>query len=89
MHILRTRYYDIVTSGDVRQYVTRVMKLTRGWFLQQDDWCDWQGSEYLHLNQYDDQHCFGDPTPVDKEDAVFHLVWTYNIKALEVRKKAR
>jgi hypothetical protein len=28
------------------------------------------------------------PTSVDKEDAVFHLVWTYNIKAVDKRKKA-
>jgi hypothetical protein len=88
-HVLCTRYYDIVTSGDVRQYITRVMRLTRGRLLQQDDWSDWQGSEFLQLDQYDDQHCFGEPTSVAKEDAVFHLVWTYNIKALDGRKKAR
>jgi hypothetical protein len=87
--ILRTRCYDIVTSGDLRQYITCVMRLTRGRLLQQDDWMDWQHSEYLQLNQYMDQVCFGDPVAVDKEDAIFHLVWTYNIKALDRCKKAR
>ena len=32
---------------------------------------------------------FGDLVAVDKDDAVFHLVWTYNVKALDGRKKAR
>jgi hypothetical protein len=35
-----------------------------------------------------DQGCFGAPTSVEKDDAVFHLVWTYNIKAVDGRKKA-
>jgi hypothetical protein len=34
--------YDIVEDGDVLNYITRVMKLTRGKLLQQDDWSDWQ-----------------------------------------------
>ncbi len=84
----RLRKYDIVESGDVSQYTTRVMRLTRGRLLKQDDWLDWQQSEYLQLNQYADQHCFGKPTMVDQDDAVFYLVWTYNIKALDGRKKA-
>jgi hypothetical protein len=65
------------------------MQLTRRRLLQQTDWEDWQHLEYLQLNQYSDQGCFGEPTAVDKEDAVFHLVWTYNIKVLDGRKKAR
>ncbi len=50
---------------------------------------DWQMSEYLQLNQYADQKCFGNPTTVVKDDAVFHLVWTYTIKTLDGGKKAR
>jgi hypothetical protein len=86
--VCRSLKYDIVNSGDVRQYTTRVMRLTRGRLLKQDDWIDWQTSKFLQLDQYADQKCFGDPTLVDKDDAVFHLVWTYNIKALDGRKKA-
>jgi hypothetical protein len=81
--------YNIVELGDVRQYVTRVMQLTRGQLLKQDDWVDWQESEYLQLNQYWDQGCLGMPTTVDKDNAIFHLVWTYNIKAVDGQKKAR
>ena len=81
--------YTIVESDDVRQYVTWVMHLMRGRLLKQDDWKDWQNSEYLQLNQYWDQGCLGMPTVVDREDAVFHLVWTYNIKAFDGHKKAR
>jgi hypothetical protein len=65
------------------------MRLTRGRLIQQDDWNDWQHSEYLQLDQYSDQACFGTPMAVDKDDAVFHLLWTYNIKAVDGRKKAR
>jgi hypothetical protein len=52
LQILRARAYDIVESGNVRQYVTRVMQLTQGKLLKQDDWQDWQASELLQLNQY-------------------------------------
>ena len=89
LRVLCTRMYDIVESGEVRQYVTRVMRLTRGKLLQQNDWSDWQASEFLQLDQYDAQGMFGDPVKVDKEDAVFFLVWTYSIKTLDGRKKAR
>jgi hypothetical protein len=81
--------YDIVDSGNVLNNVTRVMRLTRGKLIQQDDWSDWQDSEYLQLNQYDAQGMFGDPVATTKDDAVFHLVWTYAIKAVDGRKKAR
>jgi hypothetical protein len=32
---------------------------------------------------------FGDPMAAKDDDAIFHLVWTYVIKALDGRKKAR
>jgi hypothetical protein len=78
-----TQKNDIVVSGEVGQYTTRVMRLTCGPLLQQDNWMDWQMLEYLQLNQYADQKCFGNPTTVDKDNAVFHLVWTYTIKTLD------
>ena len=63
------------------------MRLTRGRLLKQVDWTDWQDSEYLQLDLYDKQTMFGNPIAVEKDDAVFHLVWTYNIKALDGCKK--
>ena len=89
LRIKRQRSYNIVNSGDVLNYTTRVMKLTRGKLLHQEDWSDWQDSEYLQLDQYDSQGMFGDPVAVEEDNAVFHLVWTYAIKALDQRKKAR
>ena len=80
--------YQIVDDGDVLNYVTRVMKLTQGKLLQQTDWSEWQDSEYLQLDQYDAQGMFGPPVAAKEGDAIFHLVWTYAIKALEDRKKA-
>jgi hypothetical protein len=40
------------------------------------------------LNQYDSQGMFGNPVLVNPDDAVFHLLWTYNVKALDGCKKA-
>jgi hypothetical protein len=81
--IRRVRQYDIVISGDVWQYTTQIMRLTHGRLLKQEDWTNWQHSEYLQLDQYANQGCFGAPMLVKKDDAVFHLVWTYNIKAVD------
>ena len=69
--------------------MNRVMKLTRGKLLKQSDWSDWRDSEYLQLDQYYNQGMFGAPQYVTEEDAVFHTVWMYAIKALDGRKKAR
>ena len=81
--------YQQVDSGGVLNVVNRVMKLTRGKLLKQPDWSEWQDSEYLQLNQYYDQGMFGAPQWVDKDASVFHTVWTYAVKALDRRKKAR
>jgi len=56
--------YTIADSGDVLNYTTRAMRLTRGKLLQQDDWTNWQRSEYLQLDQYDAQGMFGTPVSV-------------------------
>ena len=79
----------MVESGDVRQYVKRVMHLTRGKLLKQADWDKWQDSEFLQLDQYDAQGMSGDPVAVNKDDSIFYLVWTYGIKTLDGHKKAR
>lgn len=81
--------HQLVESGGVLNVVNRVMRLTRGKLLKQPDWNDWRESEYIQLNQYYDQGMFGTPQLVDDEAAVFHTVWTYAIKALDGRKKAR
>jgi hypothetical protein len=81
--------YELVDSGDVLNVITRVMRLTRGKLLKQPDWDEWQSLEYLQLNQYNAQEMFGQPVPINKKMAVFHSVWTYAIKALDLRKKAQ
>ncbi len=65
------------------------MKLTHGKLLKQVNWNDWQESEYLQLNQYHNQGMFGPPLLVGEDTAIFPLVWTYNVKALDGCKKAR
>ncbi|KAL7550305.1 hypothetical protein ACHAWF_013539, partial [Thalassiosira exigua] len=87
--IPRTSNISTTYDGDVFNYVSLAMRLTRGKLLKQPDWSDWQSSEYTQLDQYDAQGMFGDPTHVDSDGAVFNLVWTYVIKELDKRKKAR
>ena len=73
-YLRKAQPYSIVDSGDVQNYITRVMKLTRGKLLRQDDWSDWQNLEYLQLDQYDAQAMFGSPVAVESNEAVFNLV---------------
>ena len=76
-------------DGDVYNYVTQAMKLTRGKkLLKNDHWDIWQKSEFIQLDQYDAQGMFGDPVPVTNKGAVFNLVWSYVVKELDKRKKA-
>jgi hypothetical protein len=65
------------------------MRLTRGKLIKQPDWNEWQESEFLQLDQYDAQGMFGSPVTQAEGMAVFHSVWTYAIKAVDARKKAR
>jgi hypothetical protein len=81
--------YEIVDSGQVKCVITRAMHLTQGKLLKQPDWVDWQNSEYLQLDQYYDQGMFSKPHTAQDGNAIFHLVWTYTIKAVDGRKKAR
>jgi hypothetical protein len=80
--------YDIVIGGDVQNVVTKVMKLTQGKLMKQDDWTEWNESEHLQLDQYDKQFMFGEPVIAEDDSAIFHLVWTYVVKELDGRKKA-
>jgi len=67
---------EIIESGDVLNYVSRAMRLTRRKLLQQDDWTDWQGSEYLQLDQYDAQGKFGEPVAVTQDHLGYDNVST-------------
>jgi hypothetical protein len=80
--------YDIVIDGDIRNVVTKVMRLTRGKLMKQDDWTEWNESEHLQLNQYDKQFMFGEPVIAENDSVIFHLVWTYVLKELDGQKKA-
>jgi hypothetical protein len=81
--------YNLVEDGGVTNLITNANKLTRHILRQQDDWEDWKDSEYTQLDQYATQNMFGDPCPVSKKSAIFNLIWTYVIKELDGRKKAR
>ena len=84
---IESQRVSMIASGGVYNYA--FSKLTRGKLLKQPDWEEWQQSEFLQLDQYQQQFMFGTPTLVQDRSQVFHLVWTYNIKDLDNRKKAR
>ena len=64
-------------------------KLTRGKLLKANDWSDWQKAEWEQLDQFNTQGMFGSPTRIDSTEATFYLIWTYAVKTLDGRKKAR
>ena len=87
--VARSANAKIKLDGDVFNFTSLAMKLTRGKLLKDKEWTVWQGSEYKQLDQYEEQGMFGTPTKVDDKGAIFNLVWTYVIKELDNRKKAR
>jgi hypothetical protein len=46
-HLWKKPPYSIINDGSVLNYISTAIKLTRGKLLQQQDWLDWQDSEYL------------------------------------------
>ena len=78
-----------IDEGGVLNRVTRANQLTRGKLMKQDDWTDWESSEFLQLDQYEKQMMFGTPVHVTSQSAVFNLVLSYDIKVDDGRKKAR
>jgi hypothetical protein len=84
----RNRIRQIWDSG-VLHYITKAQHLTRGKLIKQDDWGDWNSSEFTQLDQYKAQGLFGAPRIVTSDKAVFNLVWTYMIKDVDKCKKAR
>ncbi len=66
--------------------MTCIKHLTQGKLLKQQDWHDGQDSDFLQLDQYFTQGMFGNPCAVTFDNAVFYLVWMYNIKAYDGRK---
>ncbi|EJK59937.1 hypothetical protein THAOC_19786 [Thalassiosira oceanica] len=78
-------------ESGVLEYVNGMArKLTRGKLLRdEEEWPHWQKSEWAQLDQYDAQGMFGTPVARDSDMAVFRLVWTYVVKELDKRRKAR
>ncbi len=76
-------------DGGILHYTTKAQRLTQGKLIKQDNWSDWNGSEFIQLDQYEAQGMFGEPHVVMSEEAVFNLVWTYMIKDVDKRKIAR
>ena len=65
---------------------SRRKKLTRHFLQQQDDWTDWQQSEFKQLNQYESQKTFGLPCNLPKDANLLPLLWTYMIKDCGTKK---
>ena len=63
-------------------------KLTRRKLKNLPTWTEWQQSEYKQLDQYYDQHMFGEPCRLPAGANVLDLLWTYLVKT-DGTKKAR
>ena len=70
------------------QALKRRKKLTRRILKQQEDWHDWQLSEFKQLDQFYSQNTFGEPTACPQGANLLPLLWTYLIKD-DGTKKAR
>ena len=84
------------TDIDQPQTLTVINKLgsntfTRKQLMQQDDWTDWEASEWLQLDQYQRQNMFSSPGPIPsniEEYSILPMIWVYLVK-VDGRKKAR
>ena len=81
-------FYEVVDSGGVLNFTTECHKLTRRKLVNQDDWGEWQSSEWKQLDMYESQYMFGTPCKPTKKWAIFNLIWTYVLK-LDGTKKSR
>ena len=64
---------------------------TRKQLMNQEDWSDWEASEWLQLDQYDRQNMFSQPGPIPPNIdnySILPMIWVYLIKT-DGRKKAR
>ena len=60
-------------SRGVLNYVTKVMKLTRGKLIKGNGWKEWRQSKWKQLDQYDQQEMFGEPLKPVSWKTVFCL----------------
>ncbi|EJK69950.1 hypothetical protein THAOC_08742 [Thalassiosira oceanica] len=78
------------TEGDVHEWHNAsAYKLTRGAIMKSADREEWIQSEFAQLDQYDAQGMFGAPVRATSDLSIFNLVWSYVVKELDKRKKAR
>ncbi len=83
------QYGHVAYDGDVYNFTSLAMQLTRGKLLKTAEWGEWQQSEFTMLDQYEAQGLFGTPVKVESNEAVLYLVWIYVVKELDKRKEAQ
>ncbi len=59
-------------DGDVYNFTSLAMQITRGKLLKTAEWGEWQQSEFTMLDQYKGQGLFGTPVKVESNEAVFN-----------------
>ena len=65
-------------------------RLTRKMLRNQDDWAEWQQSEWKQLDQYEAQETFGQPCKLPPGSNCLSLMWIYLIKSdAQKTKKSR
>ena len=82
---------DEITHSMIMQGIAQGQinpRLTRKFLQSQDDWIDWQMSEFKQLDSYDSLKMFGEPCRPPRECNILPLIWTY-LRKLCGTKKAR
>ena len=55
--------------------------------LKKEDWCEWEQSKWLQLDQYECQGIFGAPCAQPTGSRIFNIVWTYCTKMVGTNKR--
>ena len=82
---------DIDVIDNIIVHKIKKANLTRSKLLKQDDWKEWELSEFLQLDQYERQQMFGKPGPLPNhldKYSILPMIWVYIVKSCG-RKKAR
>lgn len=79
--VLKIAQYHIVGNGEVLNFVSKAVNLTRGKLIKGIDWDEWKQFKYKQLNQYNEQGMSGEPKMTTKDSSVFMLIWTVRIRA--------
>ena len=74
-------YNEIDDASRIQVHKLDTLALTRTKLMKQDDWKDWEASEFLQLDQYERQKMFSEPGPLPSISVnILPMIWVYLVK---------